>query len=120
MNFKEQWLKLKEWWGQEEQMGHLGGLILRILGDVDGTEERGKVIENLQRNARLVWLDDMMLPGDLTIESTAHIKRKMEVSGFPKGIKRQFILDGTKYTFSGLGTENQDVPSKFNPLDLLK
>jgi 5'-3' exonuclease len=112
--------RLKEWWNMEDALDHLAGLILRVIGDVDGTNERTKVIENLKRNAALVWLTDEMIPSYLKDDMNAHLKRKIDVSGFPKGLKRQFILDGTKYTFTGAGTENQDAPRAFNPLDLLK
>jgi len=111
--------KIKDWWDNEEALDYLSGLILRVIGDVDGVEERKRVTENIKRNMGLVWLNDIVIPKDIVDDINSHIKRKMEVSGFPKGIKRQFILEETKYSFSNKEATNRSVPQGFNPMDML-
>ena len=118
--FKEKYSgKFSDLYYRDKALDYLAGLILRVLGDVDGTKERKKVKENIQRNARLVWLTDEMLPPSLVSEMEGQIQRKMESAGYPKGTKRQFILEGTKYTFTSSLETNSNIPTGMNPLDLL-
>lgn len=60
-------------WNEPDFMEYLSGVVLRVAGDLDGAAERQKVKDNLDRNAKLVWLSDATLPMNVISSMDEHI-----------------------------------------------
>lgn len=90
-------VNLLDKWGEYEFMDYLSGLILRMLKDVDGKAEREKVYEALERNARLMWLSDSMLPENLLINIEQHIQEKLKLETKRNLWNRKSLFAGTRF-----------------------
>lgn len=105
-------LTTKEILNDSDVILFISGFCLRSLGDVDSSENRHKLIENLERNKKLVWLDKDVIPRDLALEilesisETAH----QEIKKLP--VDKDSILKGTEWVTEGY------VPKNFNPFAL--
>lgn len=62
----------------EKRMDEISGVLLRVMGDVDDSEIRKKVTENIIRNAKLVWLRPEMLPFNINQMINESIENSME------------------------------------------
>jgi hypothetical protein len=92
-----------------EFLSWISGFVLRILKDVDNTENREKVTKNILRNYTLMWLDSEVMPGFVTESCNEELTRGMELPKKNITIDRIKILDGTVWT-----TE-VSVPKAFDP-----
>lgn len=95
-------------WGDPQFMDYLAGVILRVMGDVDGSAERLKVIDNLYRNAKLVWLTEASLPLNLVSSIDEHINLSMETIELKRNRwNRRGLLEGTRF--------DSVAPAKIDP-----
>ena len=85
-------------WDDPSFMEYLSGLILRVIGDVDGTDERRRVQENLKRNAQLVWLSDRTIPVNMITAMDEHITAMLQtVEPVRKKWNRNGILQDSRF-----------------------
>ena len=90
----------------------ISGFCLRALGDVDSTENRQKLLENLERNKKLVWLDKDAIPRELGIEILHSITDSLCKEFRQVPVDKESILKGTEWVTEGY------VPKNFNPFSL--
>ena len=101
-------------WGKPEFMDFLAGVILRVMGDLDGAPERLKVVEALERNARLVWLREDMLPFNLNESVKDSIRDSVEsVTPDRTRWNKKALLEGSK--FKG----GSSVPTGMDPFSFM-
>jgi hypothetical protein len=93
----------------EEFLSWVSGFILRVLKDVDNTENRKKVSSNLLRNYTLMWLDRKVMPDFVSESCDAEVLRGIEIPKRNVTIDRVKILEGTNWA-----TE-PSVPKAFDP-----
>jgi 5'-3' exonuclease len=93
----------------EEFLSWVSGFILRILKDVDNTENRKKVSSNLLRNYTLMWLDRKVMPDFVSESCDAEVLRGIEIPKKNITIDRVKILEGT------IWATTQSVPKAFDP-----
>lgn len=93
----------------QEFLSWISGFILRILKDVDSSENRKKVEKNLLRNYTLMWLDKSVMPEFVVENCNSEISRGIEIPRKTVTIDRIKILEGTSWVTS------QSVPKFFDP-----
>jgi 5'-3' exonuclease len=93
----------------EEFLSWVSGFILRILKDVDNTENRKKVSSNLLRNYTLMWLDRKVMPDFVSESCDDEVLRGMEIPKKNITIDRVKILEGTDWA------AEPSVPKSFDP-----
>lgn len=98
-----------------KRMDEISGTLLRVMGDVDDKELRKKVTENIQRNAKLVWLMDDMLPYNVNEMINENISKSIENTVAPNKAKwnKNALLDGTRFG------KIKTAPRGFDPFSLV-
>ena len=87
---------------------NLSGMILRIMKDVDGTDERKPIVDRIYRNRRLMWLDHSVIPEKLINDVDLHITESLAKPN-PGTLNRKFLLGGTRFEAPNI------APSAFDP-----
>lgn len=95
-------------WDDAQFIEYLSGVILRVSGDIDDADKRLKVAENLERNAKLVWLSDKTLPVNLISMMDERISAA-EVPALRGKWNRKALFEGTRFD-TGSG-----APAKMDP-----
>lgn len=101
-------------WKDAEFKDFLAGTILRVMGDVDGTTERQKVVECLDRNARLVWLKDEHLPPVLLDRTTNMVNAAIKIVPNRDKFNRRALLSKTRFE------NGSSVPRAHDPFALMR
>jgi 5'-3' exonuclease len=96
----------------QEALTFISGYCIRSLGDVDSAENRLKMIENIERNKKLVWLDKVSIPRDLGIEILESITDAISRERRSLPVDKDSILKGTEWVTEGY------VPKNYNPFSL--
>ena len=91
---------------------YLAGYLLRLIGDIDSMDNRNRVLENLERNKKLVWLDKTVYPQDLVYDIQTDITRGDSLPRKSITADRIKLLEGTEWVTEGY------VPKKFDPFGL--
>ena len=91
---------------------YLAGYLLRLIGDIDSSDNRNRVLENLERNKKLVWLDKTVYPQDLVYDIQTDITRGDSLPRKTIIADRIKLLEGTEWVTEGY------VPKKFDPFGL--
>lgn len=89
----------------------LAGIILRVMGDVDGSAEREKVVECIKRNEKLVRLADHIIPANLQNEVDDHITESLDTRTFRNKWNRKGLFEGSR--FSENAPPKRDDPFAF-------
>lgn len=89
----------------------ISGLILRTTKDIDSSANREKVIQNLIRNFRLMWLDPTMLPDRVKSNCQFEIERGSRKQKRNVTLDRIKILEGTDWVTPGY------QPKGFDPFE---
>ena len=111
MNTSEQWKNIqpKELLNSNEFLNWASGFILRAMKDVDSSENRNKVSDNIRRNYKLMWLDDTVFPDKVVSDSEAEIERGISLERKSITLDRIKILEGTNWISPNYS------PSSFDP-----
>jgi hypothetical protein len=111
MNTSEQWKNIqpKELLNSNEFLNWASGFILRTMKDVDSSENRNKVSDNIRRNYKLMWLDDTVFPDKVVSDSEAEIERGISLERKSITLDRIKILEGTNWISPNYS------PSSFDP-----
>ena len=99
----------------EKRMDEISGVLLRVMGDIDDSELRKKVTENILRNARLVWLRNEMLPFNINQMINESIENSMSTIAGADRTKwnKMALLNGTRFG------KTKVAPLGFDPFSLL-
>jgi hypothetical protein len=90
------------------------GYILRVMKDIDSSENRKKVKENLIRNYKLMFLDASAIPEEVISNMSDEIQRGISLPRKGITLDRIKILDGSSWVSANF------QPSSFDPFaDLL-
>lgn len=84
-------------WNDAEFQDELAGMILRVMGDVDGKEQREEVKLRLALNAKLVWLHEDQLPPNITEMINENIAKSMTLVPDPRRWNKKALLEGSKF-----------------------
>ena len=117
--FVHESFKLSEWSGLTfkqmlESDGFLdwvSGMVLRSSKSVDSTENRKKVRSNIERNFKLMWLDQLMIPDFVASGCNSEIGRGISLPKKTVTLDRIKILEGTEWVTSGY------QPKGFDPFE---
>jgi 5'-3' exonuclease len=93
----------------DEFLDWVSGYSLRLIKDVDSTENRKKASNNLKRNYVLMWLDKAVIPEWVTQKTIQEIDRGMSLPRKTVTIDRIKILEGTDWV------NTQSAPKGFDP-----
>jgi len=93
----------------QEFMDWISGFVLRLMKDVDSSENRTKVANNLLRNYTLMWLDSAVIPDWVKRNSDEEIERGISLEKKAITFDRIKILEGTEW----VGTSG--APKSFDP-----
>ena len=78
----------------------ISGLVLRTSKSVDSTENRKKVRSNMERNFKLMWLDQLMIPDFVSAGCNDEISRGISIARKSITLDRIKILEGTEWVTS--------------------
>jgi 5'-3' exonuclease len=95
----------------EEFLFWVSGISLRIIGDIDSTENRKKAISNLLRNYKLMWLDKYVIPPKVIKNVLNELKRAIKLERRTVTLDRIKILEGTTWVPSDV------APSTYSPFE---
>ncbi len=111
MNNSDDWkdIKTMDLLENSDFLNWASGFILRSMKDVDSSDNRKKVSDNIRRNYKLMWLDSSVLPVDLMESINNEVERGMSLERKNITLDRIKILDGTNWI-----TPNYS-PSSFDP-----
>ncbi len=87
----------------------VSGYSLRLMKEIDNTENRLKASENLKRNYKLMWLDKTVIPFEVTKRVIEEIRRGISLEKKPITLDRVKILEGTSWV------SKSSEPSSFDP-----
>ena len=93
----------------QEFLSWISGFVLRILKDVDNSENRQKVSKNLLRNYTLMWLDKSVMPEFVSENCNSEICRGMELPRKNVTTDRVKLLEGTSWVTT------PSAPKAFDP-----
>jgi len=98
----------------DKRLDEISGVLLRVMGDVDDTELRKKVGDNIVRNTRLVWLIDDMLPFNVSqmINESIVSSFKRVPSADRQKWNKNSLLGGTRFG------KMKVAPRGFDPFEM--
>lgn len=114
-------LELSEWkslsfiemLNSDEFLDWVSGMVLRTSKSVDSTDNRKKVKSNIERNFKLMWLDQLMIPDFVAVGCNAEISRGISLARKSITLDRIKILEGTEWVTSSY------QPKGFDPFENL-
>jgi len=92
-----------------EFLDWISGYSLRLIKEIDTTENRKKAAENLKRNYKLMWLDKTVIPMEVTTRAVEEIRRGISLEKKPITLDRVKILEGTTWV------SKSTAPSQYDP-----
>jgi len=75
----------------------IGGFVLRFMKDLDNNHNRQKVVDNLQRNFSLMWLDASVIPEEVTDRVTTQIQAYSSLPVASVTPDWKILLEGTEW-----------------------
>lgn len=97
-----------------EFLDWISGYSLRLIKEIDNTENRKKAAENLKRNYKLMWLDKTVIPMEVTVRAVEEIKRGIAIERKPITLDRVRLLAGTTWA------DTSSAPSQYDPFKNFK
>ena len=92
-----------------EFLDWISGYSLRLIKEIDTTENRKKAAENLKRNYKLMWLDKTVIPMEVTTRAVEELRRGVSLEKKPITLDRVKILEGTTWV------SRSTAPSQYDP-----
>jgi 5'-3' exonuclease len=92
-----------------EFLDWISGYSLRLIKEIDTTENRKKAAENLKRNYKLMWLDKTVIPMEVTTRAVEELRRGISLEKKPITLDRVKILEGTTWV------SKSTAPSQYDP-----
>jgi hypothetical protein len=104
-------LDFKQMLDSVDFLNWLSGMVLRSSKSVDSSDNREKVKSNIQRNFKLMWLNQLMIPDFVASGCNLEIERGVSLLRKPITLDRIKILEGTEWVTSGY------QPKGFDPFE---
>jgi hypothetical protein len=104
-------LDFKQMLDSVDFLNWLSGMVLRSSKSVDSSDNREKVKSNIQRNFKLMWLNQLMIPDFVASGCNSEIERGVSLLRKPITLDRIKILEGTEWVTSGY------QPKGFDPFE---
>ena len=98
----------------QDALNLISGSVLRVMKDVDSETNRKKVAKNIERNFKLVWLSERVIPQNVWKNIIDEIGRGLSLPKKTITIDRIKILEGTTWVAPTL------TPSSFDPFNGFK
>ncbi len=95
----------------QDYLNWISGLVLRTAKAVDSSDNRIKVKENIIRNFKLLWLDEVVIPDFVRDSCDSEIERGSSLDKKSVTLDRIKILEGTEWV-----TPNYQ-PKGFDPFE---
>ena len=96
-----------------EFLDWVSGFILRLMKDIDDSENRKKVKNHIVRNFNLMWLDSNMIPEYVIDGMEKEIQRGISLPRRSITLDRIKILEGTEWV------STDTTPNQFDPFTFL-
>lgn len=110
-----QWAKfeLEEIWDNQDFLGWISGLALRLILQTDNEENRNKFKKFYEENAKLVWLNRKTLPPNLVQGMKSHIKELDAKEKSQVKIDKKEMIDNSPWF-------KETTPKGFNPFEFFE
>ncbi len=111
-----EWSKfsLEEIWDNEDFLGWIAGLSLRLISQTDNKENRDQFKKFYEENARLVWLNSKSLPHNIVEGLRSHVQELDAKEKFEVKIDKKEMIDNSPWA------RESTPPRGFDPFDLFK
>jgi 5'-3' exonuclease len=103
---------MEQLWENEEFLGWLAGLSLRLLGQTDNTENRDKFKQYYEENARLVWLNENAIPEDMVRTLKSHVAALDDVEAKSPLLEKKTMIEKSPWA------KDTAPPKGYDPFDL--
>lgn len=97
----------------EDFLNWISPLILKISKGVDSTENRKKVKSNFLRNLKLMWLEDSVIPENVSMSCKLETERGIKLERRPITLDRIKILEGTEWLATPIQPKGMDPFENF-------
>jgi len=111
-----EWAKfsLEEIWDNDDFLGWIAGLSLRLISQTDNKENREQFKKFYEENARLVWLNSKSLPHNIVEGLRSHVQE------LDAKEKSQVKIDKKEMIENSPWAKESTPPRGFDPFDLFK
>ena len=103
---------MEDLWNNEEFLGWISGLSLRLISQTDNKENREKFKQYYEENARLVWLNSESLPKNIVEGLRSHVRERFNMERLPLNINKKEMIEKSPW-----GSETTP-PKGFDPFEL--
>lgn len=97
----------------DSMLSWISGFSLRLMKDIDSSENRIKLSSNVLRNSKLMWLDQSVFPASVISSMQSEIERGISTPRRSITLDRIKILDGTNWITSNYNPSSYDPFSNF-------
>jgi 5'-3' exonuclease len=105
---------LEELWDNEDFLGWIAGLSLRLISQTDNKENRDQFKKFYEENARLVWLNSKSIPHNMVEGLRSHVQELDAKEKFEVKIDKKEMIDNSPWA------KESTPPRGFDPFDLFK
>lgn len=98
----------------EEMLSWMAGFALRLMKDIDSSDNRIKLVSNIKRNCKLMWLDESMFPESVISGMSSEVERGISMQRKSITLDRIKILDGTTWITPNYRPSSFDPFANFN------
>lgn len=98
----------------DDVLNWLSGYALRLMKDVDSSENRKKLASNIRRNCVLMYLNDNYIPSEVSSLINDEIERGISLPRKSITLDRIKILEGTNWIAPDYSPSNFDPFTHFN------
>jgi 5'-3' exonuclease len=105
---------LEEIWQNEDFLGWVAGLSLRLISQTDNKENREKFKKFYEENARLVWLNSESIPHNMVQGLRNHVIELDMKDKSPVLIDKKIMIEKSPWA------KDSTPPRGFDPFDLFK
>jgi hypothetical protein len=97
----------------DEMLSWVSGFSLRLMKDLDSSENRTKLSSNILRNSKLMWLNESMMPDSVISSMRSEVERGISTPRKSITLDRIKILDGTNWITPNYNPSSYDPFSNF-------
>jgi hypothetical protein len=98
-------------WNNDDFLGWLSGLSLRLISQTDNTENREKFKQFYEENARLVWLNANSLPRNIVEGIKSHVGELFNQERLPLNFNKKEMIENSPW-----GSDTKP-PKSFDPFE---
>lgn len=98
-------------WDNEDFLGWISGLSLRLISQTDNKENREKFKQFYEENARLVWLNSNSLPKNMVEGLKSHVGKLFNQDRLPLNINKKEMIENSPWS------NDTKPPKSFDPFE---